>query len=115
MKKILMLLPIVISLLCLSGCQKCVSIDYETVSAKIVDEEHDDSYLMPMYVNNHLTYILYPSTNKIVVEYNDNKYSIYSYETYEKYCNSVGEYVEADFKVKTYEDGTKSYSLVSLQ
>mgnify|MGYP000406004401 CR=1 FL=1 len=41
--------------------------------------------------------------------------SIYSYETYEKNCNSVGEYVEADFKVKTYEDGTKSYSLVSLQ
>lgn len=110
-----MLLPIVISLLCLSGCQKCVSIDYETVSVKIVDEEHHDSYLMPIYVNNCLTYISHPSTNKIVVEYNNNKYSIYSYETYKKYRNSVGEYVEADFKVKTYEDGTKSYSLVSLQ
>ena len=57
----------------------------------------------------------HPAVNRITVEYNGIEYSVNDRETYEKYQDKVGEYTNAVLEVRTYDDGTVKYDILSLE
>lgn len=111
MKKII---PILLLLLCLSGCAKCISTEYETVEVTIVEEYHRGMYVTPMIVNKMTTMITHPAVYQIIVAYDGNEYTIDGSETYEKFKDKVGETVLGELEIKTYSNGTVEHTIVSL-
>lgn len=105
----------VLCLLSLVGCAKCISTEYQTVEVKVVDEYHRGMYVTPMRVGKVTTMQTHPEVNRITVEYNGVEYSISGKETYKKYSERIGEYVNGTLEVRTYDDGTVRYDISSLE
>lgn len=105
----------ILCLLSLVGCAKCIGVEGATVEVKVVDERYTSEYVTFMYINKTMFPQTHPAVYRITVEYNGIEYSISGRETYEKYKNSIGEYVNGILETKTYDDGTVRYDILSLE
>lgn len=118
MKKFLCNLAILlIYVFVLTGCTKCIRTEVSTVQVKVTDEyyeaahatlEYNVIYDMPMLKT-------VPTKYRITVEYNDIEYDFTDEDTYNKYSNRIGEYVNGTLETKKYEDGTVRYNIVNLE
>lgn len=99
----------------LVGCAKCINTEQKIVEVKVVDEYHRGSYVTPILAGKVVVMQTNPEVNRITVEYNGIEYSISGRETYEKYSNKIGEYVNGTLEVRTYADGTMRYDILSLE
>lgn len=116
MKKILFSLAILLtSVFVLTGCAKCISTETWTVRVKITDEYYSPMYQMPVFNGKTTMMITYPAVYRITVEYNDVEYDIFGHNTYDKYSERIGEYVDGILETKKYDDGTVRYDIVSLE
>ena len=98
-----------------TGCAQVVDIQQEIVEVQIVDSYHRSVWLQPMRVGKVTTMITHPAQYKIIVEYNGNEYSFDDQATYNKYKNSIGEYINAVLETKTYDNGKVRQSFVELK
>lgn len=116
MKKILCSLAMTLILISsLNGCAKCISTETSTVQVKIVDEYYSAAYMTPVTSGKVHTVIIHPAVYRITVEYNGVEYDISDSDTYDKYSNRVGEYVNGTLETKKYDDGTVRYNIISLE
>ena len=117
MKKILLSLTFLTLLFALVGCAKCISTETSTVQVKITDEYHRDAYTTMYY--SPATKTMMPQSHKavyiITVEYNGVEYDISGSNTYNKYSDKIGEYVDGILETKKYDDGTVRYNIVDLE
>lgn len=51
---------------------------------------------------------------EIIVEYKDQLYTLYDYDTYRDYHNRVDETVKAKIKITKYSDGTEKVQIIKL-
>ena len=109
MKKILILSVFI--LLLLTGCAKCINVEYENVEVVIVDEDYTPMWLQPVKYG----LITHPARYEITVEYNGAKYTLDDEDTYEKYKNKIGQTVNGTMEVKTYDDGIVKCDIWSLE
>ena len=111
MKKILWNLVILLTcVFALTGCAKCISTETSTVQVKVTDEyyeaahtalEYNVIYDMPMLKT-------VPTKYRITVEYNDIEYNFTDEDTYNKYSNRIGEYVNGILEIKKYDNGQQN-------
>ena len=113
--KIFALLLLTALITCLVGCAECISTECETVEVVIVDEYHRSAYTQPVYTGKTVILITHAARYEITVEYNGVKYTISGSDTYNKYKNMVGETAIGTLEIKTYDDGTVKYDIVSLE
>lgn len=97
------------------GCAKCIGTEYKNVEVTIVDEYHRAEWLQPMIVGKVTTFITYPAVWKITVEYNGAEYTIDDEDTYNKYKDKIWQTTIGELEIKTYDDGTVEYNIVSLE
>ena len=57
----------------------------------------------------------HPAVYRITVEYNSVEYDISDSDTYNKYSDKIGEYVDGILETKKYDDGTVRYNIVDLE
>ena len=116
MKKIYAIFLLMI-LICsiLTGCTKYISVEYEPVEVIITDKYHRAMWMQPIRVNKTTTYITHPAQHIIRVEYNNIEYTINDYDTYYNYKDKVGQTVIGILEIKTYDDGTIRYNIISLE
>lgn len=116
-KKFLMVLVMVTMIFSLAGCSKCISVEHENVEVTIVDEYHKPAttvmeynviYKMPMSKT-------VPATYKITVEYNGAEYVLTDSDTYNLYKNKVGQVVTGTLEIRSYDDGSIKYNIISLE
>ena len=118
MKKVLysiaMMLIFVFSLV---GCAKCISTKTSTVQVKIIDEYHRAAYTTMYYRPATKTMMpqSHPAVYRITVEYNGVEYNISGSNTYNKYSDKIGEYVDGILETKKYDDCTVRYNIVDLE
>lgn len=118
MKKVLYSIAMMfIFVLSLVGCSKCISNETSTVQVKIIDEYHRDAYTTMYYLPATKTIIpqSHPAVYRITVEYNGVEYNISGSNTYTKYSNKIGEYVDGILETKKYDDDTIRYNIVDLE
>ena len=115
MKKAIVFLLIVISTLTLVGCAKCINTEYENVEVNIIDEYHRGMYVTPMIVGKVTTIRNHPAVYQITVEYNGVEYTISGSDIYNKYKEKVGQTAIGTLEIRTYDDGSIRYDIVSLE
>lgn len=115
--KILVLLLSTILIFNIVGCAKCISTEYENVEVNIVEEYYKPSYTTLIY--NALLKIPMIQTHsaiyRITVEYNGVKYIISGSDTYLKYKDKINQTAIGKLEIKTYNDGTVRYDIISLE
>lgn len=114
-KKICILTTLLIFVFTLTGCAKCISTETSTVQVKITNKYHRPCYVTPVFNGKTMLPIVHPSVHRITVEYNGIEYNISGSETYNKYSDKVGEYVNGILETKKYDDGAVRYSIINLE
>ena len=114
-KKFLVLLSIMIMMFSLVGCAKCIGTEYENVEVRIVDEYHRSMYITPIIAGKVTTMITHPAVYRITVEYNGVEYIISGSDTYNKYKDKVDQVTIGTLEIRTYDDGTTRYDIISLE
>jgi hypothetical protein len=109
---LLLLTTIVISIV---GCAKCISIEHQQVEVTIVDEYHRGAWLQPIIINGKTSFINHPAVWQIIVEYNGINHTISGSDTYNKYKDKIGQTAIGELEIRTYDDGTVKYYIVSLE
>ena len=118
MKKVLYSIAMMfIFVFSLVGCAKCISTETSTVQVKIIDEYHRAAYTTMYYSPATKTMMpqSHPAVYRITVEYNGVEYNISGSNTYNKYSDKIGEYVDGILETKKYDDGTVRYNIVDLE
>ena len=116
-KKILYSLTLLlVFMFILTGCAKCISVETSTVQVKITDEYHRAAYTTMYHNPATKTMMLqsHPAVYRITVEYDGIEYNISGSNTYNKYSDQIGEYVNGTLETKKYDDGTVRYNIVDL-
>lgn len=113
--RIFSLFLLVVLIVGLAGCAKIVSTEYKDVEVTIVNEYHRAMWLQPMIVGKVTTFITYPAVWKITVEYNGVEYTVDGEDTYNKYEGKIGQTTIGELEIKTYDNGTVEYNIVSLE
>lgn len=108
--KILSIALLVILALNLTSCAKCISTEYENVEVVITDE-----YYSPMWMQVKPVMMTHPAVYKITVQHDGNEYTIDDADTYNKYNDKVGQTAIGQLETKTYDNGTVTYDIVSLE
>lgn len=117
MKKYITLFLLLIHLCILAGCTKCINTEYKEVEVNIIDEYYKPSYTTVEY-NVTLKMPMtksHPAVYRITVEYDGINYVMSGSSTYNKYKDKVGEVCTGSLEVRSYDDGTKKYRIVSLK
>ena len=114
MKKLLSIALVVILCLAMAGCAKLVETKYETVDVRVVDAYHRPGYTQPMMVGKIVTIRHISAVYRITVEYDGVEYTIGGSETYRAFKNKIGDTVSATLEIRSYDDGTVRYDIVSL-
>lgn len=115
--KIVILISLMLAILAVSlaGCAKCISVEYEQVEVTVVDKFHRAMWMQPVLAGKVTTFITHPEVWDITVEYKGVEYTIGGSDTYEKYEDKIGQTAIGELEIKTYDDGTVKYDIVSLQ
>ena len=109
---LLLLITLVFSLV---GCAKCICTEYENVEVTIVDKYYRAMWIQPVRTGKVTTFITHPARYEITVEYNDIEYTISGSDTYDKYKDKIGQIIIGELEIKTYDDGTVKYNVISLE
>ena len=99
----------------LTGCAKLVNTEYKNVEVEIVDEYHRGMYITPIFNGKTTIMITHPAIYQITVRYNNVEYDISSRDTYEKYCDKVGQLIVGVLEIRTYDNGTVKCEIVDLE
>lgn len=101
----------------LTGCAKCINTETSTVQVKVTDEYHRAAYTTMYYSPATHTMLpqSHPAVYRITVEYDGVKYNISGRDTYNKYFNKIGEYINGILIIKKFDDGTVKYNIVDLE
>ena len=99
----------------LAGCEKYIKTEYENVEVNIVDEYYRGEYFTPIRIGNVTAIHTYPAVHNITVEYNGIKYTISGSDTYNRYKDKVGQVANGTLWIRTYDDGTIKYDIISLE
>lgn len=113
--RILALLLLAALLLSLVGCVQCISVEYQDVDVVIVDEYYRAPYTTFIWSGKVMIPITNAAIYRITVQYNGAEYAIGGSSTYNKYKDKVGQTVMGKLEIKTYDDGTATYDIVSLE
>lgn len=99
----------------LVGCAKCISTEYENVEVTIVDKYHRAMWMQPIRSGKATTFITHPAVWHITVEYNGVEYTVSGSDTYDRYKDNIGQTTNGQLEIRTYDDGTVKYDIVSLE
>lgn len=113
--RIFAILLLVVLIFSLVGCAKCISTEYKNVEVTIVDKYHKAAWVQPIFNGKTTTLITHPAVWRITVEYNDVEYTISGSDAYNKYKDKIGQIAIGELEIKTYDDGTVEYDVVSLE
>lgn len=113
--RILTLLLLAILIFSFVGCAKCISAEYNDVEVIIVDKYHRAMWTQPVFTGKVRTFITHPAVWHITVEYNGVEYTINGSNTYNKYKDKVGQTTNGKLEIKTYDDGTVRFNIISLE
>mgnify|MGYP001004901956 CR=1 FL=1 len=112
MKKYLFTILIILSLL-LSGCSQCISTETKTVDVRIVGETYKvERKLSTIDESEEL---IVKETYAVTVQYNGRKYSVDGEDVYNQFKDCVGDRVKGILEIRTYENGYKAKSIISLK
>lgn len=116
-KILCILATLLIFVFTLTSCAKCIGTETSTVQVKVTDEYYMAAYTT-MYYNPATKTMLpmsHPADYRIIIEYNGVEYNFYDSDTYEKYSDRIGEYVNGTLEIRKYDDGTIRYNIVELE
>ena len=100
--KILTIMVLICSMFfMLVGCRQCIDVKQEEVEVTIVDKYHRGTY--------------YPAVYQITVKYEDYSFTISGSDTYNKYCDKVGQTTTGVLEIRTYDDGSIDWDIISLK
>ena len=116
MKKIILtFLLIALTMFSLVGCAECINTEYENVEVNIVDEYYQAMWLQQVVAGKVTTIITHPAQYNITVEYNGIEYTISDSDTYNRYKDKVGQTAVGTLEIRTYDDGSVKYDIISLE
>lgn len=115
MKKILSVAVMLIIVIQLCGCAKCINTEYENVEVTVVDEYHAEMSVVPIPTGKVVTMVTKPAVYRITVEYNGVEYSINGKEIYENCKDMVGKTVNATLEIKYYDNESVRYDIIELK
>ena len=111
-----LLFAVIISILILSGCAKCISTKSEFVDVTVVDEYYRSMYQTPIFSGGEFVgFMTYPAEYRITVEYDGVRYGIGGESAYRRYSNRIGDTVTGILETKTYDDGSVTHDIIELE
>ncbi len=113
--RILAILLVIVLIFSFVGCAKCISTEYESVEVAVVDKYHRPMYITPIRAGKVTTFVTHPAVWHITVEYDGIEYAISGSDTYNKYKDKIGQTTTGELEIRTYDDGTVKYDIVSLE
>lgn len=113
--RILAIFLVIVVLFGLAGCTECISTEYEDVEVTVVDKYHCGMWMQPVRCGKTTTYITHPAVYQITVEYDGIQYTISGSDTYRKYKDKINQTTTGKLEIRTYDDGTVKYDIVSLE
>lgn len=115
MKKLsVLLICLAIFSLLLSGCAKCINVEYNDVEVTIVGAYHQPSRILSVCIGKTVVPIRRPDIYQITVEYGGRYYKFDDIDIYNKYDNMIGQTIKAKSELKTYDDGSTQYRIASI-
>lgn len=92
----------------------CVSEEVCTVEVKVVDTYYVPESTGYSFCGDVISVDTEQAQYVVVVEYEEEKYTIDNRRAYRKYNQNTGQYTNAVVKKKLYEDGTKYIELLNI-
>lgn len=115
MKKTLcLILTVLILLITLTGCKKCISKESEYVPVKIVDTSYYAGKLTSYKTGIHRQFRWVPSRYYVIVKYNSKNYTFDNSKVYKNYHNKKDSTAKGTLVTKKYDDGSIKTTLVSI-
>ena len=114
-RKLAILLLLIVLCMLTAACAKCIDTKQETVEVVITDEHYRGPYTTFAYSGKVMVPIHHAATYRITVEYNGVEYDVHGRDVYDAYKDRIGETVEGILEIRTYDDGTVKYEIVSLE
>ena len=112
---IVMIFVIVSMSMTLTGCKKCVSVEYKDVPVKIIDAEKQEGYTYPIMVGKMAAMGQVLPSYETTVEYDSVEYSFSEEEIYYKYRDKIGKTTKGKLETRHYDDGSVEVQIVSLK
>ena len=112
--RILILLLLAALVFSLIGCAECIDIEHKDVEVTVVDEHYSAAWMQPFYNGKTMMFLSHPADYHITVDYNGIEYTINDHDTYDKYKDKIGQTAIGKLEIRTYNDGTVKYDIVSL-
>jgi hypothetical protein len=112
---VLLILLVISFIFSFTSCAECIGTEYKTVEVIIVDSYHRNLWIQPVRTGKVTTYITHPARYEITVLYNKVQYTISGSETYNKYKDKIGETTTGQLEIRSYDDGTVKYDIISLE
>lgn len=113
--KIICFLFFVIMIFNITGCAKLIKTEYENVEVTITDKYYRGMYPTPMKIGKTMTIRLHPAVYRITVTYNNIEYVISGENVYEKYKDKIGQTTTGKLEIRTYDDDSVKYDILSLE
>ena len=87
------------------------------MQVKVTDEYHRTAYTTMHYSPATKTMLpqSHPAVYRITVEYDGVEYDISGSDTYNKYSDKIGEYVNGTLETKKYDNRTVKYKVIGLE
>lgn len=107
------LFPLVL-LLCimLTGCKTAVNVEDKPVTVTITDTYHRSAWMQPIHAGKVTTFITHPAQYNVVVEYENETYTLDNQELYDQYKDKIGEQAPAILRITLYDDDTYDKDII---
>lgn len=114
--KRLVVLLLICGVICtLCGCvNECLSVEYETVDVKIVDEYYRGPWTQMVMSGKVLVPVHHAAVYRISVQYDGKWYDVGGMDIYNQYKDRIGETVTATMEIRTFTDDTVKRNIISL-
>lgn len=99
----------------LTGCAEWINQETKTVQVKVTDSYHRNAYTTYTRVSTTMIPLSHPAVYRITVEYDGTEYKISGCDTYQKYFDKIGQYVNGTLQINTYDNGNVTSDIIGLE
>lgn len=111
-KFITLFLPLILLCMTLTGCKSVTNVQDQNIKVTITDSYYKAGWMQPVRVGKTQTYIRHSAKHVIVVEYQNESYSIDDTDLYNTYKDKIGTQIDATLRVTQYDNNTSDKDIL---
>lgn len=111
MKRLISIILIITTLLCLTSCAELINTETQEVDATVVSVYHKNAWVQPVWTGKVMIMVSHPAKNEVTFQYENVTLTVNSQSLYNHYKDKIGATVKCDLITEYYDDGSTRQTL----